>query len=53
MGDWLLTCYAFRYPDLMAGYCHGTPNSCDFPGLESHWETFGKAGSRRCPIVFH
>ena len=39
-----LTCYALRYPDLLAGYCHGTPGNCDYAGLLAHWQDYGLAG---------
>lgn len=35
-------CYAMRYPDLLAGYCHGDINRCDWKKLEAHYNTHGK-----------
>ena len=41
----LLTCYAMRYPDLMAGYCFGVPSMCNFGALLSHWKEHGSQGA--------
>ena len=45
----LLTCYAMRYPDLMAGYCFGVPSMCNFGALLSHWKDHGSQGA---PLAF-
>ena len=39
-------CYAFRYPDLMQGYCKGDPDQCDASVLFEHWETHGQDEGR-------
>ena len=41
------TCYALRYPDLLAGFCGGVPSRCDFAGLLDHWNTHGVELARR------
>ena len=41
----LLTCYAMRYPDLMAGYCFGVPSMCNFGALLTHWKEHGIQGA--------
>ena len=47
------TCYALRYPDLLAGFCGGVPSRCDFAGLLDHWNTHGRAGPQPHSITRH
>ena len=41
-----LACYAFRYPDLLDGYCDGNLALCDWERLQWHWEHNGKVAGR-------
>lgn len=47
-----LTCYAQRYPWLLASYCAGNPATCDTAKLSRHWERVGSANGWRhdCPV---
>lgn len=39
--SWPLDCYVWRYPDLMAGYCAGAYETCDWNVLSQHMKGVG------------
>merc|ERR1719238_633767 len=39
-------CYAYRYPDLLRGFCKGKIQQCDAGELSRHYEQFGQDEGR-------
>ena len=40
-------CYAYRYPDLLRGYCDGDVQKCEAGELTSHYEQSGQDEGRQ------
>jgi hypothetical protein len=39
-------CYAFRYHDLLVGFCNGNIEQCNAGKLNDHYEKWGKSENR-------
>jgi len=41
-----VSCYALRNPDLLAGFCGGDPDKCQWEALLKHWAEIGSVKGR-------